>query len=322
MSTVTTVLDLVRAREADRLRRRVEIAIVASLLLHLIAAYEWFPREPLLLPGDGAAKPEPALVARLAQPTPRPSPPPAPPVPPPTAQPEPPASVVRPRPVRRPPPKRVPPPVITTPKLAPPIVVAPEYPPEPPVVAPPAPEPPPVSEPPPVPPIAATPRLEPPPPVTGDLSSYIQRRRAARGEASDAPSAAESEAARRDRIVAQNLATLNSSGVASAPQNGGGTFQIRHLDSAEAQFTFYGWNRAINRRMFQVIDVERGANPTINIAIVRKIIAIIRDHEPGDFRWHSKRLGRDLVLSARLEDTGELEAFMMKEFFTDSMEPR
>ncbi|MCC7038980.1 MAG: hypothetical protein IT516_01570 [Burkholderiales bacterium] len=319
MSTVTTVLDLVRAREADRLRRRVEIAIVVSLLLHLIAAYEWFPREPLLLPGDAAARPEPALVARLAQPTPRPSPPPATPAspaPPPTVQSEPPAPIVRPRPVRRPPPKRVPPSVITTPKVAPPIVVAPQRPPDPPVVAPPTPEPPPV------PPIAATPRLEPSPPVTGDLSSYIQQRRAARGEASDAPSAAESEAARRDRIVAQNLATLNSNGVASAPQNGGGTFQIRHLDSAEAQFTFYGWNRAINRRMFQVIDVERGANPTINIAIVRKIIAIIRDHEPGDFRWHSKRLGRDLVLSARLEDTGELEAFMMKEFFTDSMEPR
>ncbi|MCC6869381.1 MAG: hypothetical protein IT522_11230 [Burkholderiales bacterium] len=316
MSTATIVLELVRAREKDHVRRRIEIAVVVSLLLHAIAIYEWFPREPLLLPGDGAAKPEPALVARLAQPTPRAAQPPAPsaaPSEPPQAAPRatpPPAP--RSRPARRPPPKRTaPPPIITTPQPAP------ERAPEPPPVAM-APSPEPISPP----PVVSLPRAVAPPPLTGDLSSYIRQQRAARGEADDLPSAVESEAARRDRIVAENLATLNTSAVANAPQNGGGTFQIRRMDFADAQFTFYGWNRAINRRMFQVIDVDRGANPTINIAIVRKIIAIIRDYEPGEFRWHSKRLGRDLTLSARPADTGELEAFMMKEFFTDSMQPR
>lgn len=317
MSTVTIVLDLVRAREKDRLRRRIEIAVVVSLMLHAIALYEWFPREPLLLPGEGTTKPEPALVARLAQPTPRAAAPPAtaasPSQPPPVAQRETPPPVARPRPPRRPPPKRAPPPVMTTPEPAPLAVApAPELAPAPPSEAT-APSP----------PVTPAPRIvTPAPPLTGDLSSYIRQQRAARGEASDLPSAPESETARRDRIVAENLATLNTSAVANAPQNGGGTFQIRRMDYADAQFTFYGWNRAINRRLFQVIDVDRGANPTINIAIVRKIIAIIRDYEPGEFRWHSKRLGRDLMLSARPEDTSELEAFMMQEFFTDSMQPR
>lgn len=311
MSTATIVLELVRAREGDRTRRRIEIAIVISLLLHAIAVYEWFPREPLLMPGD-EAQPERTLTARLA-PAPRQEPTPQAPsatvreAPPPQQQP------VRPRPAPRPKPKR-PPPVIATPRPAPPIA-----PPEPaPPVVPPEPVQPP--EPPPLPRVVTPPPA--PPPMTGDLSSYIRQQRAARGEVGDAPTAQESETARRDRIVAQNLASLNTSTFGNAPQNGGGTFQIRRMDYQDAQFTFYGWNRDINRRAFQVIDVERGSNPTINIAIVRKIIAIIRDHEPADFRWHSKRLGRDLTLSARPEDTRELEAFMMEEFFTASMQPR
>ena len=88
----------------------------------------------------------------------------------------------------------------------------------------------------------------------------------------------------------------------SEPKNGGGTFQIRSMDFEDAQFTFYGWNRDINRRTFQVIDVRRGTNANINIAIVRKIISIIREHEQGDFQWLSKRMGREMTLSARTQD--------------------
>ena len=122
--------------------------------------------------------------------------------------------------------------------------------------------------------------------------------------------------------MAQNLASLSTNTFGNAPQNGGGTFQIRSMDFEDAQFTFYGWNRDINRRTFQVIDVRRGTSQTINLAIVRKIISIIREHEPGDFRWQSKRLGREMMLSARPADNAELETFMMQEFFTDAMQPR
>ncbi len=108
----------------------------------------------------------------------------------------------------------------------------------------------------------------------------------------------------------------------NAPKNGGGTFQIRRMDFQDAEITFFGWNRDIARRTYQRIEVTRGANPDINIAVVRRIIAIIREHEPGDFRWDSKRLGREMMLSARPADNNALEEFMMQEFFTSARQPR
>ena len=301
MSTASIVLDLVRAREGDRIRRRIEITIVVSLLLHAIAVYEWFPRKPLLTPGEDANATERTLTARL-KPTPQQQPAQPPQA---TLREAPPPPRVEPRPTPRPQPRRTPPPpVITSPVPAPPIT-----PPDP--IRPPTPA-----------PSLVVPPSPAPPPTAPDLSAYVQQQRAARGQVGDAPTEAESDTARRDRIVAQNLASLNPQTFGNAPQNGGGTFQIRRMDYQDAQFTFYGWNRDINRRTFQVIDVQRGNSPTINLAIVRKIIAIIRDFEQADFRWHSKRLGRDMTLSARREDTAQLEAFMMQEFFTDAMQAR
>ena len=45
------------------------------------------------------------------------------------------------------------------------------------------------------------------------------------------------------------------------------------------------------------------------------MIDLIRTHYKGDFNWDSHRLGRVVVLSARIEDTTGLEEFMMREFF-------
>ena len=53
----------------------------------------------------------------------------------------------------------------------------------------------------------------------------------------------------------------------------------------------------------------------MRIAVVRRMIAIIRQHEPGDFVWESQRLGRNLTLSARPADQAGLEEFMLQEFF-------
>jgi hypothetical protein len=50
------------------------------------------------------------------------------------------------------------------------------------------------------------------------------------------------------------------------------------------------------------------------------MIELIRKHYSGDFNWDSRRLGRVVVLSARIEDTASLEGFMMKEFF--EIDPR
>ena len=87
------------------------------------------------------------------------------------------------------------------------------------------------------------------------------------------------------------------------------------LDSAE--FFYFGWNKAIRRNSQQMIEVRRGDNPTIELAVVRRMIAIIREQSSGDFVWESHRLRRDVTLSARPADNAGLEDFLMKEFFSD-----
>ena len=106
------------------------------------------------------------------------------------------------------------------------------------------------------------------------------------------------------------------------PRNGGGLFEVKRVGSDDAEFMFFGWNKEIKRRVPQMIEVKKGMNSTIQIAMVRRIIGIIRDHEDGDFAWESRRLGRTITLSARADDNNELEAFMMKEFFETAGAPR
>jgi hypothetical protein len=48
------------------------------------------------------------------------------------------------------------------------------------------------------------------------------------------------------------------------------------------------------------------------------MIELIRKEKTGDFEWDSHRLGRVVKMSARAEDTAELQAFLMKEMFADN----
>jgi len=95
-------------------------------------------------------------------------------------------------------------------------------------------------------------------------------------------------------------------------------FQIESLGSDHAEFIFYGWNNNINRNTKQLIDVRRGNNSDIRIAVVRRMIVIIRENAKEDFLWMSQRLGRTVTLSARAQDNSGLEAFMMREFFFEA----
>jgi len=154
------------------------------------------------------------------------------------------------------------------------------------------------------------------------MSAMIEARRRARGEsvaslpsAPSAPSPAEDENARRDRIRSANMGTDKAQVFGYDPTKGGGIFQLGKVNYDTADFLFFGWNKDIKRKIMQNIEVRRGNNPEIRIAVVRKMIAIIREHEPGDFSWESKRLGRSVTLSARLTDNSGLEDFMMREFF-------
>lgn len=269
------------------------VAIALSLLIHGAALWRWLPQLRLpLLDQPERSEASSRLTVRLAPPA---SPPPAPPSSPrlqaqpsPTLQARPPKAAARPQPA---------PPVIALNRPAPGI-----------------PSPPPIS------PSTTAPAR---PPADGDMASYIEARRRARGESapvasqgnvSNAPPV-EDDNARTNRIVAANLASQRPMTFGYDPEQGGGVFQIERMSYDNAEFLFFGWNKEIRRKTKQLIEVRKGSNPDIRIAVIRKMIAIIREHEQGDFLWESRRLGRDVTLSARARDNAGLEDFMMSEFF-------
>ena len=268
---------------------RVWLMIALSILIHIAILFLWVPRTRLFNPGD---QDEEQIADRLqvqlaAEPTPPPpqSPPPTQAAPPPPARP--------PRII----PRTQPPPVV---RLSPP---------EAPVIVPPPPPPPA--------PAAATPR--PSPPVEGDLAAYVQARRRERGEAE--PAAVEDEAAKFNRAIAANLPAPARGSATQDAKRGGGIFEIKRMTYDDAAFEFYGWNTAMGRKTPQLIEVRKGMNSDMRIAVVRRMIVIIREYEKEDFTWESPRLGRNIILSARLSDTAALEAFMMREFFDDAGAP-
>lgn len=154
------------------------------------------------------------------------------------------------------------------------------------------------------------------PAPAGDMASYIEARRRARGESdTTAPPAAESDEARARRLVASNLESTRETAFGYDPNRGGGVFQIQSLNIDYAEFLFFGWNKDVGRNTKQLIEVRRGNNSDIRVAVVRKMISIIREYEREDFLWQSRRLGRSITLSARARDNSGLEDFMMREFF-------
>jgi hypothetical protein len=132
---------------------------------------------------------------------------------------------------------------------------------------------------------------------------------------------AEDDNARANRIAAANLGLDRKPTFGSDTSRGGGIFSIQRMSYDYAEFLFFGWNRDIRRNTTQTIEVRKGGNSDIRIAVVRRMIGIIREYEDGDFVWESKRLGRNVTLSARARDTAGLEDFMMREFFGDASRP-
>ena len=126
---------------------------------------------------------------------------------------------------------------------------------------------------------------------------------------------AEDANARASRLAAANLGSDRKPSFGSDPRKGGGVFSIERLTYDPAEFTFFGWNKDIERNSLQLVEVRKGSEPDIRIAVVRRMIAIIREQEKEDFVWESKRLGRNVVLSARPRDSRGLEDFLMREFF-------
>ena len=274
----------------------VRIAILLSLLLHAALLLDWRLRPPDEPDRESKWGDRPGKFTVQLTPLPAaPAPPPSPPAP---------AAIATPPSERS---KSVPMPALQLPpkppsKPAPPPVIALNR------------------------PAAATAPAAPSVPATAavtpqdDFSAFLEARRRARGESQQpapAPatnSAAEDDIARRDRIVAANLGAKTEA-FGFDPRNGGGVFQIDSLNADYAEFRFYGWRRDIGRRAAQVFEVRKGNHADIRLAVVRRMIAIIREHESGKFSWQSQRLGHSLMLSAAPADNAGLEAFFLLEFF-------
>ncbi len=145
-----------------------------------------------------------------------------------------------------------------------------------------------------------------------DFMSMIIAKRAQR-MAAEAAAGGRGREPSADEVAMANI----SRNTRSLTQRDGtsGVFQILSKGHRAAQFSFNGWTGDRSNSHRDVIEVDAGLNGNIEIAIIRRMIELIRTHYKGDFNWDSRRLGRVVVLSARVEDTTGLEEFMMREFF-------
>jgi hypothetical protein len=265
-----------------RTLRTLAIGVGLSLLLHALL----IATAPKHTPDDMSA-PGPQRGPMSVRLTPPPSPPPA------AAT----APVAPPAPIRPPPPA---PRIMAVPKAIPQNPVVPLAPPTPPLpVTPPAPTNAPTS-----------------------MAEMVERARA-RQQAVEQAAARENAAARQaesgpssDEIA---LAAINRNLQNMSGRDGtSGIFQIRSKGQRYGTYTFRGWTRDSPRSSFQQIEVDAGVGGDVELAMVRSMISLIREHYQGDFNWESNRLGKVVVLSARPADTPGLEAFMMKEFFENA----
>jgi len=149
-----------------------------------------------------------------------------------------------------------------------------------------------------------------PPPIPAppvDMMAAVEARRAQRR-------AAESAAARGPPKPTEDAATRNLATL-SGREGVGGVFQVLRIGTRSGEFAFNGWKPDSRSQWREVIEVDAGLHGNVELAIIKRMIVLIRSHYTGDFFWESHRLGRTVTLSARQEDNDGLEDFMMREFF-------
>jgi hypothetical protein len=115
--------------------------------------------------------------------------------------------------------------------------------------------------------------------------------------------------------LSRNMRTL------SGQEGVGGVFTVLRKGLRSGEFAFNGFRNEGQKRWREVIEVDAGPGGDIELAMIRRMIELIRTHYTGDFRWDSHRLGRVVVLSARPPDQPGLEEFLLKEFFASQPPP-
>jgi type IV secretory pathway VirB10-like protein len=149
-----------------------------------------------------------------------------------------------------------------------------------------------------------------------DMQAYIEARRKQRGAPEPSQATEESDEAKGMRNALANIAAANNRGRDDSNETGG-IFSISNRTFHSAELKFRGWNPSFKRRWLTQLTVEQGGEPDLETAIVKKMIELIRKEKTGDFEWDSHRLGKVVKMSARVQDTAELQAFLIKEMFGD-----
>jgi hypothetical protein len=144
------------------------------------------------------------------------------------------------------------------------------------------------------------------------MAAVIAQRQAQRRAAEHAAAYEEEE---KHTATDPGASAIQRNLVMSGDDGVGGIFDILFKGTSTAQYAFNGWRPDTHRQWREVIEVNVPAGGDIDRAIIRSMIGLIRSHYQGDFRWESRRLGRVVTLSARIEDNGYLEEFLMREFF-------
>lgn len=147
-----------------------------------------------------------------------------------------------------------------------------------------------------------------------DMASYVKAMQARRqGSESDA-ARQNAEAVARERGPSE--AQIRDERIKRNFQNGtNGIFEITSLGARNATFAFRGWTNDFSTSKRQFFEVEAQSGQDVRLVMIKRMIALIREHYDGDFQWESHRLGRSVTQSARLEDSAGLEDFLMMEFF-------
>ena len=155
-----------------------------------------------------------------------------------------------------------------------------------------------------------------------DMMASIAARRRARGQDTSEQPGEESDKDRGTRLALANIAAANGRSQGNDKNETGGVFDVTDKTFNSAQLKFKGWNPSFKRRWLTQTRVELGTERDIETAIVKKMIELIRKEKTGDFDWDSHRLQRVVKMSARVEDTDELQAFLFKEMFPNYSPPR
>lgn len=147
-----------------------------------------------------------------------------------------------------------------------------------------------------------------------DMMAMVNQKRAQREEQ-------ESDAARQNAAVAAaergpSAEEKRDANIKRNFQSGtNGVFEITRLESRSASFTFLGWTSSLSNARREFFEVEASAGEDVRLLMIRRMISLIRTHYQGDFDWESRRLNMTIVKSAKVEDSAELEDFLMQEFF-------